>query len=488
MLIGDTVIQASNAKTPEFISASVIESSLISGWNGRPVVPYHPRRNGKAVSANDPEIYDAIRTGTLFNTKWEDNKLKSEAWIDIDRCKDLDKETVEKLTIGEFAGVSVGAIVETEKKDGESSGDKYGAVWLSIDGDHLALSSSLEGACNQEMGCKAGITAAESKENNVPIVNAEEPKIAPGFFARLLSKFRPSAIFDSGESEDEAIRGLLETAIKALEPSFDWICDVGRNTGAVVYMTFEGVAYRGTYKYFRRTYTTGEGDSSVTLSSERLEVVPARVWKTVDQTVTVSDESIETVTGAGKTCGCQDNQSQTPAEGVMTMSVASVSEDRKKNVNDLIAAGKFTEADRPCLEGASEGVFKSLSGGVEAQAEVERLKAAAATPSVITEEQALAACPSLKSMVDQHRAAEEVQKSSLVARLVGAQDVHDEASLKSLSLDRLQEIAALLKLDSPQVDFSLRGVSTVPSETRAASVAPDGWLQALNGRESAVSN
>lgn len=488
MLIGDTVIQASNAPTPDYIPADVIESSLVTAWNGRPVTDGHPKRKNRAVSANDPEMLSAYRMGVLFDTRFEDNKLKTNAWIDPERAKELGGDAqlaIDKLTSGESIDVSVGVIVETEERSGISpDGTKYGAVWVEMDGDHLAFLPSSEGACSRSMGCGAPRIAESIREENHMAVETQVPVSTPApvpiavdpvvqvserkdFFSRLLSKFRPAMIFDDGQGDDE-LREILMTALKKVEPALDWIPCVYPSSKVVIYMTIVTTlgSYEWIFKYWRRTYELSADGKSATLNNDAIEIRPKRVWETVDDNVTISDsDSNEPVTTAAErhtqlraTCNCQ--QSQTPEGRIETMSVT---DERKNAIDGLIAAKKFTEADRKGLEALSEDGIKALTTpAVEPEPVV---AATAQTPPVpLTEDQALAALPGLRSIVESHRAAQTARKTDLVSKLAALGKIPEE-KLTTKSLADLEELAILAGVDSPPapVDYSVRGLPSNPS-------------------------
>lgn len=484
MLIGDTVVQGANAKAPEFIPLSTIESHFVAGWNSKPVVPYHPRKNGKYVSANDPVICDSARLGPMFNTHIEDGKLKTEAWIDIDRCHSLGgdaEDALTKLENGESIDVSGGFIVDTIKQSGIApNGAKYSSIWTDIDADHLALLPNSEGACNQEMGCGAPRIHSSSNEYEYKPLNGEEempdnkpePKTDGGFLSRLFAKLRPSLVFDDGQSDND-LREMLGREIKKLDPTFDWVCRVFPESNAVIYSTYTmTMNWDSLMKWWRRTYTLSADGKSVTVNNDAVEVRPKEVWETVDTGVVVEQEVIAAQEiRPNAPCSCQNANKEEPIAPVLEGGIQ-VNEERKTKVNELITAEKYTEEDRACLEGMTEKVFQSIiAPAPEVKVEVKT----EALP-VITEEQALAALPGLRDMVGKYRAQEEARKTDLVSRLVNAQKVHDETALKAMELSRLEEIAQLINLDAPKVDFSLHGA---PKSASASPVVarklPDPW-------------
>lgn len=520
MLIGNTVVQGANAKTPEFIPLETIENHFVDGWNSKPVVPYHPRRNGEFISANEPKVYNTARLGPLFNTRVEDGKLKTEAWVDVERCRDLGgdaQDALTKLETGEQIDVSVGFVGKLERRKGISpDGVEYGAVWTNIDGDHLALLPNSEGACNQEMGCGAprvnvtdtsnvsnASNSSSNSNNNSNSSNlddstaGEETRVMKtpevknrGFLARLLSRLSPNLVFDDGES-DQDICALLSKALKAADPAFDWVCEVYQESNSVIYITYVMTSsWEGIYRYWRRTFTLSADRKSVTVNNDAVEVRAKVVWETVDSGTVVQEDVIiaaKTTPSVRGNCGCQQQAAVTQAiqttqtnnanvnnndKGDVTMSVA-VAEDRKKKVQDLIAVGQFKEDDKAELEQMTERWFELVSTPV-AQS-ITTASTTSTTPTAyadLTEAEVLQKFPRLNSIVSGWEAQQEAKRRDLIVRLVPAQSVHDEKALSGMELPRLEEMAALLKVNvgqgqGPQVDYSLSSTGASGSSTLA---------------------
>jgi hypothetical protein len=150
------VIHAANAETPELVLAEEF-SRTPEGWNGRPVLPDHPKgEDGIRSSANNPQILESQAFGRVFNTKVEGKRLMMEAWLDRTRAEKIPeaKEILERIEAGEMVEVSVGAFVIAEEKKGNHNGQSYSAVWHEIVPDHLALlPKGIKGACSNDMGC-----------------------------------------------------------------------------------------------------------------------------------------------------------------------------------------------------------------------------------------------------------------------------------------------------------------------------------------------
>ncbi len=151
------VIEASNATGgPELALASEFAKAP-DGWDGRPIVMNHPQINGQMVSANKPKVLENWSFGMMFNTRLEDGKLKSEAWLNKSRVSELGgevKDTVDRILAGNTVEVSTGLFTEVERAKGRFNGENYNGVWRSVVPDHLAfLSQGTAGACSVEDGC-----------------------------------------------------------------------------------------------------------------------------------------------------------------------------------------------------------------------------------------------------------------------------------------------------------------------------------------------
>lgn len=134
-----------------------------NAWNGIPVVVNHPEIEGMPVSANEPEILQSNQVvGRVFNTRFENGKLKGEAWIDEEKIKIVSPETYEILLQGRPLEVSVGVFSDEEPVQGEWNGEIYKAIARNYRPDHLALLPYAKGACSWEDGC--GVRVNQQKE------------------------------------------------------------------------------------------------------------------------------------------------------------------------------------------------------------------------------------------------------------------------------------------------------------------------------------
>jgi len=137
-------------------------------WNGIPVVVYHPEdERGFYVSANSPELVDERVIGRVYNTRFEDGKLKAEAWINENRAAQVAPEILKLLREGKAVDVSVGVFTDDDMIPGEWKNEKYIGVARNHRPDHLAILPNERGACSLEDGCGLGVN---SKSNDTVLI------------------------------------------------------------------------------------------------------------------------------------------------------------------------------------------------------------------------------------------------------------------------------------------------------------------------------
>ncbi len=124
-------------------------------WNGVPVSIQHPDIDGQPVSCNHPEFYESQVVGTIFNTVFDNGKLKAEAWLETSKSAQI----LSYINSGNNLQVSTGLFSNDVGPGGEWQGEQYNAMATNIRPDHLALLPGGEGACNWADGC--GIRANE---------------------------------------------------------------------------------------------------------------------------------------------------------------------------------------------------------------------------------------------------------------------------------------------------------------------------------------
>lgn len=134
-------------------------------WNNRPVTVEHPRKDDVFVSANSPEMLAQYEVGRIFNTRFEDEKLKAEAWIDVQKAIAVSPIALTALREGKPIEVSVGVFSDTIVVEGEWHGEVYEAIAENYRPDHLALLPEGQGACSWADGCGIRTNSVETASN-----------------------------------------------------------------------------------------------------------------------------------------------------------------------------------------------------------------------------------------------------------------------------------------------------------------------------------
>jgi len=145
-------------------------SKFAKSWDGRPLPVFHPEKEGRRVSANSPEAIQSQSVGTIFNTRFEDGKLKGEAWIDIKKGTRISPRLMELLSSNNpQIEVSTGLFTEDEQKAGSFNGVNYQVIARNYRPDHLALLPDGEGACSWADG--AGLPRLNEQEKSNPVMH-----------------------------------------------------------------------------------------------------------------------------------------------------------------------------------------------------------------------------------------------------------------------------------------------------------------------------
>lgn len=299
-------------------------------------------------------------------------------------------------------------------------------------------------------------------------------KYSSSFLQKIFDKFRPLQIFDDGES-DQDLRMLLAKAMKSIDPAFDWICEVYSETGSLIYSTYVimGGSYQGVMKYFRRTFSLSADGKSVEINDDAVEVRPKQVWETVEDPE--EELSSEPTVTAAKSCSCDkenESNSSSSENGKVVENIENNTDNGDDNIKEVQMGNQQEKpAESTVAAVTSEPAVASQSS-----------QSSMTPPTTLTEDEALALCPSLRSKFDKFRAQEENKKSLLVSQLSEAQSVISKEALQTRTLEQLEEYAALMGVgegegnNSNVIDYSFRGAQEVQSGTKVERrKLPDVW-------------
>lgn len=154
-LVAPVIMVQEQVLNESFLPGNEIAKS-VNGWNGRPVVVYHPiNSNGWNISANDPKVLQKYQIGFIFNTEYDpqNKQLKSEIWLDVNKAENLNNDSrkvLNDIINGNKVEVSTGYYSKEEVVNNE-----YGYEFIDHDilPDHLALLPNAIGACSFKDGC-----------------------------------------------------------------------------------------------------------------------------------------------------------------------------------------------------------------------------------------------------------------------------------------------------------------------------------------------
>lgn len=235
-----------------YLPADEIAAS-VEAWNGIPVVLRHPQSRGAPVSARSPEVLNSRGAGFLFHSKFADNALKADVYIDIGRASDLPDvgAVVNAVDAGKTGELSTGFGCNIEKVPGTFNGTKYDVILRNIQPDHLALLPDEIGACSVSDGCglarnHAGSCDAQNAEpvsttveNELPAPPAVDVAAKDQPWRKFIAAAARFLGFGRAENEsDEDRRHALSIALRAKfggDDRFVWVDAVFSEEGIVVY-------------------------------------------------------------------------------------------------------------------------------------------------------------------------------------------------------------------------------------------------------------
>jgi len=472
-MVGDSAIRAMGSQGYELVPSSELEAAPFT-WNGRPVMLNHPvLADGSLVSANEPDVFDRFGIGRIYHTRFEEGRLKMEAWINVARASALNDDSravLDKIAAREMVEVSVGCRISIEPTSGvDARGQSYTGIWRDIVPDHLAmLSVGAVGACSNDLGCGAPRAATQP-------TTTRSAEVRPmSLIQRLLSKLRLGNE-ESGPSDND-LRYKLYEALRASEPAFDNVIEVYAESGTVIYC----VSPDGVFQLKRRSYKMDGDELSL---GDDVEEVEARVnyvpvatkaaaaaqpdTTTPESTVAVAPSTATVDTPAAASCGCGDHRiaAVNVSKGDSNMAT------NKELAARLIACkgSPFGEEDRANLEAMCPTRLAKLAD----QLDPPTPPAPEPEPVTRTAEQWFAEAPEeVRAMVSRYQTEEKARHAALVSTLKGAQKVYSEERLAAMTVPQLEEVAALVNVAPPAAPVSFIGQGLPDPRGAAATAEP----------------
>ncbi len=409
----------------------------VSLWNNRPTVLYHPEKNGRGVSACDPIIISNRGLGVLMNTKFEDSKLKTEVWLDMERVDLIDERVSEAVKNNEIMELSTGLLIDRDETPGEFDGKEYDAIARNYRPDHLAILPDEIGACSIEDGAgflrlnRAGdqLTFLLNKSTLKERVWLKENKdLVFRIVRNRITKFLKNEISDGDR------RQFLQSLLSDKFPDEDfgpWIDDIFSDDDFFI--------YENDGKLFKQEFEEEKGVLS-------LKGIPIAVKKIVDFQPILNRKDmdmkkkqiIDGLISNKKTCWGEDNrewlllQDKEILENMIPVPV--------ENDDDGAAEGANSTASEPTSAESKTGEGKAGEG----KASEGEASAAETTENMTVDEYIAKAPDAIQDMLRNGMASHKADKKRLINTITANdQNSYTDEQLEVKSLDELQKIAAL---------------------------------------------
>lgn len=449
LLVGDIVIRANGSAGPELVPAEEL-SKAPAAWNGRPVLTDHPP-NGLA---NEPRTLEAMSFGQLFNSRFDDGKLKTEVWADVEKVNRLSSDFITNAEAGTMMENSVGVFMTLQEVSGVRNGEEFVGIWRDIVPEHLAvLPQGVKGACGIDDGCGANRLAKGGQMN----------------LANFVSRIRQ--LQDAGTSDSD-LHAKLTAALRAVVPGFDWVEDVFQESSTVIYSVF----LENSFAFWRHSFTIDNG--AVTLAGEPEQVEPMTTFQTL---------SLDNDSGLCDTDTAISVSTTTTGHGIGDEEMANDTR-KAKLVQELIdcSCTQFGENHRVALETLEVDALEMLQPtpdvpvvvvddepeGAVTSLEPPELAVPDGHVLLTTEELAL-----LKESADAFHMQQAEEKSDIVETLSASQKTFDKAELDTMPVSSLRKMVALQREMQPDVVYA----GAEPAGRQAsASVAPKPYDLALD--------
>lgn len=413
-------------------------------WNGIPVVVNHPEENGVGVSANSPDIVDEQVVGRVYSTRFEDGKLRAEAWINENKASQVSPEVLTYLRSGRPLDVSLGVFTEDEPTSGEFNGEEYSAIARNHRPDHLALLPGAQGACSWEDGCgvranKDGSEGGEhlTEENQFDPIKAMKEYARQGHFLQTNEQgYRElaSVIQSKLDAMDSDIR------VHFLEELYEdyFIYRISREDGGASQNTL-----------YKRSYSANE-DGTVEFGEDTTPVVK-KVEYVEQQTQmkrTKDNKGGDKVMANKDTKGCCPEK----VELLIQSENNSFGEDEREWLSGL------DQAQIEKLEAMEQAIETNKNKEPEKGEEPQMNKEQAVQ---VLKEQLSDPNQFLQLLPEEHRASVEhgmrlhnEHRQGLMTHITKNTDVYTEEELKERKTDDLEKLAKAIK---PKTDYSVFG-------------------------------
>lgn len=241
-----------------------------AAWNMKPVVVYHP----DGPTACEPDILTNRMIGVIMNTKFEDGKLKAEAWLDPERMKKVDNRIAEAIEKKQVMELSTGLFTDTEGPEGDWNTEHYDAVARNYRPDHLAVLPDMVGACSMADGAGFLRLNSAKAENKIPDGWADT------FFPYMEAVGIDTTKLTANETSHSTVWRLLDAAVRKKNER-SWVEEV--------FDSFFVYSVEG--ELFKQDYEVIDDDSGVNLIGLAEPAMRVVQYKTKSGVVDVNKEN-----------------------------------------------------------------------------------------------------------------------------------------------------------------------------------------------------
>jgi hypothetical protein len=405
-----------------------------AAWNGQPIPVFHPQENGVHVSANQPKVMEQSVVGKIFNARFDDDRLKAEAWIDIDKANKVDPNLITNITNTVIPmELSTGLFTDTKFEAGVHEGTPYECIAINFRPDHLALLPGGKGACTVEDG--AGIPRINS--------GSEDGGMLSKLWNQMKMVFPPSqrSALAANEVSHDDIRSQLRSLLSHAHP--------------------------GHYTYLRDVF-----DSEAVFEAESKVDAVTTLLRT---SYTVTDDVVSLGTDAQEVVQTTTYTPVTNEETEPSKQTSKEESPMNEKIDALIAneASPFSETDRALLTVLSEEQIDHLTAANAAPA----TPAAPAAPEAAPE--AAQATPAAPAAITANEVAEMITKgvSDGIAKAARQPIIDDLVANESqvLTAEQLADLPmeTLEKLHLKHMPANFAGRAGVVANDDSADSVPE---------------
>lgn len=121
-------------------------------WDHKPSTIFHPKLNGKPVTACNEKVLERQSVGFVLNTRNKNKALGTKFWLEEKKLKKVDPQTYQNILDGKKIEVSTGLKMTLVLESGVWNGKKYIGRATEYQPDHVAILPGKIGACSVKDG------------------------------------------------------------------------------------------------------------------------------------------------------------------------------------------------------------------------------------------------------------------------------------------------------------------------------------------------